>query len=302
LKRCLMQGATGGLSARVSDALASPYGSALRSDKQPVAPGDGGKTMGLSRLPPTSERARYVRQMFAAVAPRYDLLNHLLSGGLDHRWRSRAAAVCLRATEHLGHPLVLDVCCGTGDLGLAVLARRPAARLIACDSSGPMLARARRKLARAHRTGRAAVLESDALALPLADGCVDAVVCGFGLRNLADVHRGAAEMIRVLRPGGAVVILEFHRPQSRRAGTRRGERAGAPASAFGLYFRRILPRLGGWISGEGHGGYAYLVDSIEAFGPVRGAADLLRDAGAEAIRIEPLPGGIASVLTGRKPC
>ena len=247
--------------------------------------------MGSSRPAETSERARYVRQMFAAVAPRYDLLNHLLSGGLDHRWRSRAAAACLRATEHLGHPLVLDVCCGTGDLGLAVLARGLAARLIACDSSGPMLARARRKLARAHRTGRAAVLESDALALPLADGCVDAVVCGFGLRNLSDPRRGAAEMIRVLRPGGVLVILEFHPPPQR----------GALAGAFRLYFRRILPRLGGWISGGDQGGYGYLVDSIEAFGPPDETASFLREAGSEAMRIEPLPGGIAFVLTGRKP-
>jgi len=238
--------------------------------------------------------ARYVRRMFGAIAPRYDFLNHLLSAGLDRRWRARAAAACAEAVG--GSPaappsVILDLCCGTGDLALAVLGRCLKARVIACDFSPPMLRRAARKFARVACGDRAALVEADALALPLPDASVDAVTCGFGLRNLADAAAGLAEMLRVLRPGGRAVILEFHRPRGR----------GPLAGALGLYFRRILPRLGGWISGGGHGGYSYLAASIEAFGPPEATARAMAQAGLTAVRTEPLAGGIASVYVGLKP-
>jgi demethylmenaquinone methyltransferase/2-methoxy-6-polyprenyl-1,4-benzoquinol methylase len=253
--------------------------------------------------------------MFGAISPRYDFLNHFLSAGLDLRWRRRAARACIDALGirvacprrlSRGHasatescpgngglgmppPLVLDLCCGTGDLALAVLAQG-AGRVVACDFSRPMLARAAAKFARKGVAARAAIVEADVLALPLPDGSVDAVTCGFGLRNLADTARGLAEMLRVLAPGGPAVILEFHQP-----------RAGGPlAGTFGLYFRRILPRLGAWISGGGHGGYRYLVESIEAFGPPQATAAAMERAGFEGVRIEPLTGGIASVYVGKK--
>ncbi|MBM4018297.1 MAG: ubiquinone/menaquinone biosynthesis methyltransferase [Planctomycetes bacterium] len=265
----------------------------------------------------SADRARRVREMFGAVARRYDLLNHLLSAGLDRRWRARAAAALAEALEGgvpidrlavaargdgRGRmrprpsargvaPLVLDLCCGTGDLAMAVLARTPEAHLVAVDFSRPMLQRAASKLARAHLAPRAACLEADALALPLADGSADAVACGFGLRNLADPAAGLAEMMRVLRPGGAAAILEFHRPRGR----------GAWARAFHLYFRRILPRLGDWISGGGHGGYAYLAASIEAFGPPEATAEAMRRAGFAHVRAVGLRGGVAAVYVGLKP-
>ncbi len=231
-----------------------------------------------------ARKATTVREIFAAVAPRYDFLNHLLSAGLDHRWRSRAAAACEAAET------VLDVCCGTGDLARALLARR-GRRIVACDFSPPMLARARRKLADAIRTGRAAVLEADALRLPLADGSVDAAASAFGLRNLEDPARGLAEMVRVVRPGGRVVVLEFHAPEGR----------GLRARAFLLYFRRVLPTLAGAIAGPDRGGYRHLVDSVEAFGPAEATAKRMRAAGLEAVTVERLPGGIAAVCGGRKP-
>jgi len=232
-----------------------------------------------------------VRKMFTGVAPRYDLLNRLLSAGLDRRWRERAAALASRDRTVAGtRPLVVDVCTGTGDLALAVLCRWRRARVVACDVCRPMLGRARAKIVRAGLAGRAALVEADALDLPIADRAADAVCCAFGVRNLASEARGLAEMRRVLRPGGRAVILEFHRP-----------RAGPLSAVFGLYFRRILPRLGDWISGGRHGGYAYLVRSIRRFGPPGRLAGAMRRAGLVQVGVEPLPGGIASLYVGTRP-
>ncbi len=271
-----------------------------------------------------ADHARYIRQVFGVVARRYDLLNHLLSAGLDHRWRQRAAALALprrgrssaladkppaghgtsrsRArvapTRRTPSPLVVDVCAGTGDLAMAMLRRSPAVRVIACDFSRPMLLRAQRKFRRAGLAGRVGLLEADALDLPLADESADAITCAFGFRNLADPVRGLCEMIRVLRPGGRIIILEFHMPEGR----------GFVARAFSLYFRHILPRLGGWLSGGGGEGYRYLARSVEALGPTKTTAGAMCAAGFETVQTEPLPpygpgraGGIASVFAARKP-
>lgn len=225
--------------------------------------------------------APFVRAIFAAIAPRYDFLNHLLSVGLDHRWRTRAAAACGPDGT------VLDICCGTGDLSRAILARR-GRRVVACDFSPAMLAQARRKLA---RPGRAAILQADALRLPLADGSVDAAASAFGLRNLADPAAGLAEMVRVVRPGGRVVVLEFHAPLGR----------GFRQRAFLLYFRRVLPRLARSIAGPDRGAYRHLVASVEAFGPAEATAEAMRAAGLEAVTVERLPGGVADIVAGRRP-
>jgi len=237
-----------------------------------------------------------VREMFAAVAPRYDLLNHLLSGDLDRRWRQRAAAA-VGLGRSASTPLVVDVCTGTGDLAMAVLRRWPHARVLACDLCRPMLARARTKLAAGGLARRSAVLEADALALPLPDAAADAACCAFGVRNLADEVGGVREMVRVVRPGGRVVILEFHRPR----------RGGLLAGIFSLYFRHVLPTLGGWIStgpcgpvGGRHGGYAYLVRSIQGFGPPGRLADVLARADLADVRVAPLPGGVASLCVGTR--
>jgi len=195
-----------------------------------------------------------------------------------------------RDVVRLRHPLVVDVCTGTGDLAVAVLRRWRRARVVACDVCRPMLARAQAKLAGAGLARRSAVLEADALALPLAEACADAACCAFGVRNLADEECGVREMVRVVRPGGRVVILEFHRPR----------RHGLLAGIFSLYFRRILPTLGGWISGGRHGGYAYLVRSIRGFGPPGRLAGTMRRTGLAGVRAEPLPGGVASLYVGER--
>jgi len=228
--------------------------------------------------------ARRVRRFFDTIAPRYDLGNRLFSAGLDHRWRSRTAALL---GDDAG-PTVLDLCCGTADLATAVLKRPVDRRVIACDFSRPMLRAARRKLCEARLARRVTLVETDALRLPLADRSVDAAVCAFGLRNLADPEAGLAEVARVVRPGGRVLVLEFHRPP----------RDGWPARLFRLYFRRLLPRLGAWLSGSR--AYAYLVDSIEAFGPIDRTAERMRRAGLDAVHVEPLPGGVAAAYVARR--
>ncbi len=233
-----------------------------------------------------SDAARDVRAVFAAVARRYDLANHVLSAGLDHRWRSRAAA----ALDPRPGATVLDACCGTGDLALAVLRRLGArGRVIGADVSRPMLARARAKLARRRLGRRVTLVEADALALPLADGAVDGAVCGFGLRNLADPDAGLAALARAVRRGGRVVVLEFHRPGG----------AGARAAAFGLYFRRLLPTLGGWLTARGP--YEYLVRTVEGFGPPGLVARRMTRAGLVDVAAEPLVGGMAEVTRGTRP-
>jgi demethylmenaquinone methyltransferase/2-methoxy-6-polyprenyl-1,4-benzoquinol methylase len=272
-------------------------------------------------LPQGEARGRYTQEMFGSIAPRYDLLNHLLSGGLDRRWRQRAAAAACdtdlsaapsrertcppepwrrrklagtpetRGSSTLAtSPVFVDVCTGTGDLAIALARRAPRAHIIACDFSRPMLALAQRKFAAAGLAGRTVLLEADALVLPVADGAADAATCAFGLRNLTDPARGLAEMVRVVRPGGRVAILEFHSPRS----------LGGLTSAFALYFRRILPRLGAWISGGDRGGYQYLVDSILDFGPPERTVRSLQAAGLASVRVEALTGGIASVFVGVK--
>jgi len=234
--------------------------------------------------------------MFAVVARRYDLLNHLLSANLDRRWRQRTALAAMpsrdRKVEDTSPITVVDVCTGTGDLAVEVLRRVPRAHVVACDYCRPMLERARDKLARLGLARRTALIEADVLALPLPDASADAATCAFGLRNLDEPARCLAEMVRILRPGGRVAILEFHRPRDQ----------GALAGLFGLYFRHVLPRLGGWISRGRHGAYAYLVTSIRDFGPPEGVADAMREAGLDQVRVEPQAGGIASVYVGQKPC
>lgn len=242
-----------------------------------------------------TRRSRDVRRLFAAVARRYDLLNHLLSANLDRRWRRRtAAAACPNRDRKVAGAsaiTMVDVCAGTGDLAVEMLRRAPQARVVACDFCRPMLELARRKFARAGLARRAALVEANALALPLPDASADAATCAFGLRNLDEPWRCLAEMVRVIRPGGRVAILEFHRP--------RGQ--GALAGLFSLYFHHVLPRLGAWISHGRHGAYEYLVTSIKEFGPSERVADAMRRAGLDRVRIEPLAGGIASVYTGQKP-
>jgi demethylmenaquinone methyltransferase/2-methoxy-6-polyprenyl-1,4-benzoquinol methylase len=225
-----------------------------------------------------------VRQMFAAVAPRYDFLNHLLSLGRDIAWR-RAAAKALR--EALAPPgsLAVDVCCGTGDLAMA-LARYSAGKVIGTDFCRPMLLRAREKGRQASRP--LFFLEADTLALPFRDSSLDVVSVAFGFRNLADYNAGLREMYRVLKLGGTVAILEFSRV-----------RWPVFGPLFRFYFQQILPRLGTWISGI-RGPYRYLPDSVAQFPDQESLAAAITAAGFANVRYRNFTGGVAALHLGEK--
>lgn len=201
-------------------------------------------------VPAVDRSGRAVRDMFAGVAPRYDLLNHLLSGALDVLWRRRSA----RALGLGAGARVLDLCSGTGDQAVAVGRRGP--WVAAADFCLPMLVLSRRKFARLRRRGGAAgaaPLAADAQRLPFADGGFDGATVSFGLRNVADLGRGLAELARVTRPGARVAILEFALPRF------------APVRALYLfYFRRVLPAIGRLLSPRGSA-YSYLPASVVGF-------------------------------------
>jgi demethylmenaquinone methyltransferase/2-methoxy-6-polyprenyl-1,4-benzoquinol methylase len=225
--------------------------------------------------------AGQVRSMFDRIAGVYDGMNTAMTAGLHHGWRERAAD---RAELEPGEA-ALDVCCGTGDLALALAARvGPYGRVIGSDFSEPMLDLAREK-ASERGVSQARFEWADALSLPYDDESFDAVTVGFGVRNLADVELGVSEMGRVLSPGGRLVILEITQPQR------------PPLSTFfALWFDRLVPMLGG-LAGDREA-YAYLPESVKRFPPPEGLAEIMADAGLEQIRYTILAGGIIAIHSG----
>jgi demethylmenaquinone methyltransferase/2-methoxy-6-polyprenyl-1,4-benzoquinol methylase len=231
------------------------------------------------------DHAHQVREMFGKIAARYDLLNHLLSGNTDQRWRRLVAK---RLQEALAHDdaLALDVACGTGDLSLAI-AQATGARVIGTDFCRPMLEIAARK-SLAHAS-LIPFVEGDALRLPFADSRFDAVSIAFGLRNLSSVEGGLKELWRVLKPGGRCAVLEFSTPVV--PGFR---------TLFQFYFTRVLPRIGGMVSGS-RGAYEYLPDSVSRFPDQKHLAALMSGVGFERVEYRNLTGGIAALHMGTRP-
>lgn len=231
-----------------------------------------------SPLPPPEEKAAAVRRMFGAIAPRYDLLNHLLSLNTDRRWRRRAVDWLLEGRRPEGR--FLDACAGTLDFAVELASRRHfGGDVVGTDFALPMLERGRSK-AQGLRLHPAA---ADALRLPFAAGTFDGVTVGFGVRNLADLEAGLREFHRVLRSGGRLVILEFATP---------GWRPFRDLYLF--YFRRVLPRIGSWISGHGSA-YDYLPASVMEFPEPERLANLLRSAGFQRVEWRTWTGGIVAV-------
>ncbi|MGA8142559.1 MAG: bifunctional demethylmenaquinone methyltransferase/2-methoxy-6-polyprenyl-1,4-benzoquinol methylase UbiE [Candidatus Acidiferrales bacterium] len=241
------------------------------------------------------ESAARVRDMFSDIAPRYDLLNHLLSLSLDNRWR-RLTAERFRRIYRRTDARILDLCCGTGDLAFAIEAERvdvirdsTAHRvpIVGCDFAFPMVARSRKK---ARMDSHAAVfLCADALNLPFPEASFDLVTTAFGFRNLANYERGLIEIRRILRPGGKLAILEFSEPNN-----------GAMAGLYRFYFKRILPFIGGMISGNS-AAYAYLPSSVSKFPSPSELAALIAKTGFTDVRYESWNFGSVVLHTGRTP-
>ena len=225
-----------------------------------------------------------VRSMFDRIAPRYDLLNRVLSAGTDVRWRRRAVDYLEPDPE----ARVLDLCTGTADLLVEALGRDPRSSGLGVDLSAAMLARGAAKLRRRGLGGRGRLVGGDGERLPVAEGRFDGALVAFGIRNVGDVKAALGEVHRALRPGGRFVVLEFSLP------------AGLLGRVYRLYFTRILPLVGGVVSGD-RSAYSYLPASVEGFPTPEEFGGLMKDAGFVAVRWQHLSGGIACLHRGDKP-
>jgi len=225
------------------------------------------------------QAARYVRGMFDRVAPRYDLINHVLSFQIDKYWRWRTVALVQPILDR-AEALVLDLACGTGDLTLA-LTRAGRARVIGSDFCHPMLTGAAAKKARL-------LFEADALTLPVASGSIDLVTCAFGFRNFVNYRRGMVEILRVLKPGGTVAILELSTPPN-----------PVFREGYRIYSKLVMSRVGAMISGS-EDAYTYLPESIRKFPVADVLAEQFREAGFAAVEYELLTFGIVALHIARK--
>lgn len=228
--------------------------------------------------------ASAVRVMFDSIAPKYDLLNHVLSLNIDRLWWWRAARR-FKATLALPEACIMDICCGTGDMTLALLRRRPvnAQPILAIDFAHQMLVRGARKF-----SSRGAIaIEADALQLPVHDASVNLITTAFGFRNLANYRAGLEEFNRVLLPGGELGILEFSEP------------TGLVGILYRFYFRHILPTIGRALSGV-IGPYSYLPSSVNKFPPPAQMLLLLRETGYDEVSWTPYSFGVAGLFRGVK--
>jgi demethylmenaquinone methyltransferase/2-methoxy-6-polyprenyl-1,4-benzoquinol methylase len=230
------------------------------------------------------ERGAPVERMFSAIAPRYDLLNRVLSAGRDRYWRREA----IRATAPPPKGGLLDICTGTADMALEAARQFPGLHITGVDFSRPMIALGVAKVQRARLSRRISLQVHPAEALPFPDGSFDAATIAFGLRNLPDRLRGLREMHRVLKPEGCAVILEFTTPPSRLF-----------RRVYLWYFHHVLPRIGRLVSRH-PSAYSYLPASVADFPSPDGLSDWMRESGFAQVSYRLLTGGIVSIHVGRK--
>ncbi len=231
-----------------------------------------------------AEHAAAVRDMFSGIASRYDVLNHVLSANIDKRWRTKVAGI-LKETLADPEARVLDVACGTGDLSIE-LKRSGSASIVGTDFCRPMLAIADKKSE--DSSLGIPFVEGDGMRLSFDDETFEAVTIAFGLRNFSNWEEGLRELHRVLKPTGKLVVLEFSSPIV--PGFRQ---------AFRFYFTRVLPRIGGMVSGS-RGAYEYLPDSVSRFPDQNGLAAMMRQIGFSDVEYKNLTGGIAAIHFGTK--
>jgi demethylmenaquinone methyltransferase/2-methoxy-6-polyprenyl-1,4-benzoquinol methylase len=227
-----------------------------------------------------------VQQMFGQIAGRYDLLNRLLSLGIDRSWRRRT----VKLVPPEGASPILDVCTGTADMALAYWrASHGQAPIVGADFCAPMLAVAREKCRRAAADARITLIEADALRLPFADDTFQIVSVAFGLRNVSDTDAGLREMVRVCRPGGRVAVLEFSTPTVWPLG-----------ALYGWYFQQVLPRIGQALARNTQAAYNYLPQSVGRFPQAEALAERMRAAGLGGVWFRPFTFGVATLYVGKK--
>lgn len=228
------------------------------------------------------DKALYVREMFAAIAPRYDTTNRILTAGVDEAWRKRAI-------KELAAPVggeILDLCCGTGDLAFHLVKTDPSIRVVGADFCEPMLAGARRRATREDRSGRSTFIEADVMALPFADARFDGATMGFSMRNVVDIVATLKEARRVLKPGSRFINLDVSKapnPLFRRA--------------FNVYFYKLVPFIGGLFGGSKMA-YSYLPNSLTNYPDADALAERFRLAGFREVRYLRLGGGAIALHVG----
>lgn len=233
-----------------------------------------------------------IQKMFGEISPRYDLLNHLLSGGIDYIWRRKT----VRTIPPVGDAPILDVCTGTGDLAIAYWKKsKRKTTVIGSDFTHEMVQIAKQKseklVAKYSETNAAPLsfLEADTLQIPFPDNHFQIVSVAFGLRNVSDTLAGLKEMTRVCQPGGTVVVLEFSMPTNRLIG-----------GTYRWYFRNVLPKIGQWLSGSRQAAYNYLPDSVSEFPQGNALAKIMEQSGLHDIKWTPLTFGVATLYYGKK--
>lgn len=256
-------------------------------DSRSTAAADAESTIGSADAKSLDKSNERVQEMFRQIAPRYDLMNHLLSLNIDKVWRKQA----VKRMNFVPDVPVLDICTGTGDLAFAMAEAAPeGVDVIGSDFCYAMLEFAKKKQTAKEHKNELEFIEADSQCLPYPDNQFQCVSVAFGLRNIADTDQGLAEMTRVCRPGGQVLVLEFSKPNV--LGLRQ---------AYNAYFKHVLPRIGQWFARNNKSAYKYLPESVSHFPDGQELADRMQAAGLQDVTFKPLTFGVCTIYIGVKP-